>query len=186
VAGVAPAWRPGPRFQLAFVDDAQRVVLVNAESGRVLWRERPDGRVAELEWSSDGRRLVARRERARDDVAVYTPTGSLATGVRIPRGEVTAVSIRPGSHAQAVAMTEGPRSRLFSTSGGGTLLSGPGTFESLEWSPDGRWLVVSWRAADQWVFVRSDGTGIRAVSDISEQFRSRSFPRVEGWCCTRG
>jgi hypothetical protein len=50
-------------------------------------------------------------------------------------------------------------------------------------SPDGRWLLVAWPAADQWVFVRANGTGIRAVANVSEQFRSREFPRVEGWCC---
>jgi hypothetical protein len=42
---------------------------------------------------------------------------------------------------------------------------------------------VGWPMADQWVFVRVGGEGIRAVSNVSEQFRSRSFPRVEGWCC---
>jgi len=52
-------------------------------------------------------------------------------------------------------------------------------------SPDGRWLLASWPAADQWVFVRTDGRGLRAVANVSEQFRSRSFPRVEGWCCRR-
>jgi hypothetical protein len=35
------------------------------------------------------------------------------------------------------------------------------------------------------VFVRADGgtRHIRAVANVSEQFRSRAFPRVEGWCC---
>ncbi len=43
---------------------------------------------------------------------------------------------------------------------------------------------VGWPTADQWVFVRSDGKRIRAVADVAGQFRSRTFPRVEGWCCT--
>ena len=50
-------------------------------------------------------------------------------------------------------------------------------------SPDGRWLLVPWPAADQWVFVRTNGTGLRAAANVAEQFRSRSFPRVEAWCC---
>jgi hypothetical protein len=37
--------------------------------------------------------------------------------------------------------------------------------------------------ADQWVFVRADGGGIRAVSNISSQFGSGAFPHVGGWCC---
>jgi len=61
------------------------------------------------------------------------------------------------------------------------VFAGAGTLEGLAWSPDGRWLLVTWPAANQWVFVRADGRGIRAVSNISEQFRSRSFPRIEGW-----
>jgi hypothetical protein len=34
------------------------------------------------------------------------------------------------------------------------------------------------------VFVRADGKRIRAISNLSSQFRSAVFPRVEGWCCT--
>jgi hypothetical protein len=60
---------------------------------------------------------------------------------------------------------------------------GAGELERPTASPDGRWLLVPWPAADQWVFVRTDGTGLRAAANVSEQFRSRSFPRVEAWCC---
>ena len=51
-------------------------------------------------------------------------------------------------------------------------------------SPDGGWVVVGWPDADQLVFLRAEGRQqIRAVSDISAQFGSRSFPEIEGWCC---
>ena len=51
-------------------------------------------------------------------------------------------------------------------------------------SRDGRWLLVEWRTADQWVFVRLDGTRpFRAVSAIARQFRGKAV--VEGWCCGR-
>jgi hypothetical protein len=70
------------------------------------------------------------------------------------------------------------------------VLSGAGLGQ-LAWSPDGRWLLVSWPAADQWVFVRVAGTPrIAAVSRIARQFSIRDahgeagFPRIEGWCCT--
>jgi hypothetical protein len=60
-----------------------------------------------------------------------------------------------------------------------------GLLDGVTSSPDGRWLLVGWPTADQWVFVRADGDRrIRAVSGVSEQFRSISFPRVEGWCCS--
>jgi hypothetical protein len=58
-----------------------------------------------------------------------------------------------------------------------------GLLEGLTRSPNERWLLVGWPDADQWLFLRSDGSGLRAVANVSEQFRSRSFPRVEGWCC---
>ena len=51
-------------------------------------------------------------------------------------------------------------------------------------SPDGRWTVVGWADADQLVFTRlGRPRQIRAVSNVSAQFRSRTFPRIEGWCC---
>jgi hypothetical protein len=51
-------------------------------------------------------------------------------------------------------------------------------------SPDGRWLAAGWPEADQLVFVRTAGDRqIRAVSNVSSQFRSRSFPTISGWCC---
>lgn len=51
-------------------------------------------------------------------------------------------------------------------------------------SPDGRWVAVGWPEADQLVFLRAQGRQqIRAVSSLSAQFRSRTFPRLEGWCC---
>jgi dipeptidyl aminopeptidase/acylaminoacyl peptidase len=183
VAAVPPSWRPGSDLELAYADPQGRVVLVEADTGRILWRSNRDGQVVELEWSSDGRRLVARRADATDDVAVYTWKGALYTGFRVSRGTVTAAATRPGSHLRAVAIQTGGHFRLFLTGVPRTLLSGPGVLEDLTWSPDGRWLLVGWPTADQWVFVRADGKRIRAVSNVSEQFRSRSFPDTEGWCC---
>jgi len=51
-------------------------------------------------------------------------------------------------------------------------------------SPDGRWRVVGWADADQLVFTRlGRPRQIRAVSNVSAQFRSRMFPTISGWCC---
>jgi hypothetical protein len=53
-------------------------------------------------------------------------------------------------------------------------------------SADGRWLAVGWPEADQLVFIRTrGGRQIRAVSNVSAQFRSRTFPTIAGWCCPR-
>lgn len=67
---------------------------------------------------------------------------------------------------------------------GRVALRTPGRLTALTASPDGRWLVVGWPAADQWVLVRTNGSGLRAVANVSEQFRSRTLPRIDGWCCT--
>jgi hypothetical protein len=51
------------------------------------------------------------------------------------------------------------------------------------WSPDGHWLLVSWPAADEWLFVQVSGPPrIAAYSRVREQFQG--FPQLEGWCCT--
>ena len=61
---------------------------------------------------------------------------------------------------------------------------GSGRFDQPVLSPDGRWLAVGWPDADQFVFLRAVGRRqIRAVSNVSSQFRSRSFPTISGWCC---
>jgi hypothetical protein len=61
---------------------------------------------------------------------------------------------------------------------------GTGEFRDTARTPDGRWLLVTWPTADQWVFVRlSGGRKIVAVSGITEQFGGGAFPRIAGWCC---
>ena len=63
-------------------------------------------------------------------------------------------------------------------------LLGAGDFAPPVRSPDDRWLAVGWPEADQLVFVRTaGGRQIHAVSNVSSQFRSRSFPTIQGWCC---
>jgi hypothetical protein len=67
---------------------------------------------------------------------------------------------------------------------GGVRFSGTGTFTDLEWSPDGRWILVAWRDADQWLFVGARGPRrVRAVANVKQQFDSKSFPSLSGWCC---
>jgi hypothetical protein len=68
--------------------------------------------------------------------------------------------------------------------GGRVVFRGTGEFRDVARSPDGRWLLVTWPTADQWVFVRTVGRRkIEAVSGITRQFGGGSFPRIAGWCC---
>lgn len=177
------AWRPGSLSELTYVDRRGRVALLDLASGRTRWRANRDGRVFGLGWSSDGRRLVATGSAAVNDVVVYTPRGARFTGFRVDPGVVTSVAVKPRRHDQAIAVFANRHSRLLLPGVRGVALSGPGALADLAWATDASWLLVGWPAADQWVFVRGDGARIRAVSDVSEQFRSQSFPRVQGWCC---
>jgi hypothetical protein len=178
---VAPAWRPGAGHVLTYVDRSNRVVTRDLVTGRVLWRVGGRGGVAALEWSGDGRRLNVRRGRRID---VLTRDGRAWTGLRAPDLAVVGSAIRPGSHAWAAALNERGRSEVLVVGEpGGRIFAGGGSVTDLAWSPDGRWLLIARPDADQWVLVRSDGGSIRSVSRIAQQFHSRSFPRLEGWCC---
>jgi len=67
---------------------------------------------------------------------------------------------------------------------GGLRFSGTGTFTSATWSPDARWILVSWSEPDQWLFVSASGRRrVRAAAGIARQFDSTTPPRVVGWCC---
>jgi hypothetical protein len=98
-----------------------------------------------------------------------------------PGAAVAAVAFRPGTHEVAELRRPGEVGQV--TLDGRVLFSFAGELRGLTWSPDGRWLLVGSPDADQWVFIRADGRKIVAVSNVSSQFHSRSFPRVEGWCC---
>src|SRR5262249_28614251 len=127
-----------------------------------------------LEWSSDGTRLLLATA---DKLVVFGPRNAKPLSTQLEC--VVDAAFRPGTHQIAVIRRCGAASTV--VLGGRILFSTAGTLDGLAWSPDGRWLLVGLPEADQWVFVRADGQKIQAVSNVSEQFRSRGFPQVEGW-----
>jgi WD40-like Beta Propeller Repeat len=190
VAGVAPAWRPGHPYELAYVTDRGSIVVRDADTGRLLWSTPPGPQVRGLIWSSDGRRLFVVCGHAG---RIYTGGGSLRAWLDWP-GHTSAgdAALSPDGrtlavvtdHDQVVALSTDVR-----TPATRQLLTGAGLGD-VSWSPDGRWLLVSWPAADQWVFLRVAGPPhVTAVSRIKQQFSSagaaaRGFPQLDGWCCT--
>lgn len=64
---------------------------------------------------------------------------------------------------------------------GRVVFRGTGVFDQVVASPDGRWLLVSWPTANQWVFVRLHPRRIVGVARIAQQFGRNAH--VAGWCC---
>ncbi len=172
------AWRPGPGFVLAYSTPGT-VRVMDVTSGRTLWSaRRPQESATAIEWSADGRRLLVLSPH---HLRLYDDRGRLVDQEDPSKGPDVAAVFRPHTREATVARLHGSQSSANILSGP-TLFNGTGAFDGLAWSPDGRWLVVAWPTADQWVFVRAGGARrIEAVSNVSEQFRSRSLPRIEGW-----
>jgi hypothetical protein len=179
-AGVAPAWRPGTH-EVAYVGSNGWVRVVDADARKLLWRTPPgpDG-VRALTWSDDGSRLLVLGRRS--------VTGYLASGRLIKRvptlGPSRAAAFAPGSHrfaltvASNVLLVDGDTMRFPSR----PLFTGPPALGEAAWSPNGRWLLIGWPAADQLVFARvGRSPKLVAVSNVSRQFLSRSFPGIGGW-----
>jgi outer membrane protein assembly factor BamB len=191
IAHVAPAWRPSYSFQLAYVTAGNRVVVRDADTEHAIWSTPAlAARPRELLWSSDGRRLVVVAAHA---VRTYTPDGVLRATLRLPSVAAAGdAALSPdgrqlalvlGGDQVAVVRTDspsGPRTQLLAVAG----------LRELSWSPNGRWLLASLPAADQWVFLRvaAGPPRVEAVNRIAQQFSAGSsvgaFPKLEGWCCT--
>jgi hypothetical protein len=176
---VAPDWRPGRRHVVAYADARGRVTAYDAGAGAVLFRTPALGKPLALAWSRQGRLAVA----TRGHIEIFSRTGRRLT--RLPVRDTTALAFAPDGRLAALSRTFvsvwrrdfGRRTGLF---------RGGGRLQGVAWSPDSKWLLVGWPTADQWLFLPSNGQGrIEAVSNVSAQLRSRSFPRIEGWCCAR-
>lgn len=209
VGSVAPAWKPlsGSALEssptgvgthlLAYSDPRGRVTLVDADSGGVSWRSDPGPVPTQLGWSGDGGLLFALQ---RSSVRVFDPTGFIGEIPAPIRGRLTSMAFSPVASSYALVATRSvPDGRarsevvLVEAAGKGPiseLFAGPGRFGAIAFSPDGRWLLVPWASADQWVFLPTDSASrrIEAVEEIARQFDPggtgpAAFPRVEGWCC---
>ncbi len=195
VAAVRPAWRPGADHVLTFSDRHGEIRTYAADQARLLWRARPAQPPRSLAWSADGGYLLAVGP---SSLTLYqadgTPAGEILDPAAAP---VVTAAFAPDGRRIAVVQ----RTRLGSVlwlypslrpdgNAARRLFAGAGVFSDLAWSPDGRWLLVAWRSADQWLFIRAAGAQkLVAVSDITSQFnpgarRPGSFPTVDGWCCT--
>ena len=176
---VAPAWRPGAGRVLAYADGRSAVVY-DGDRGTVLLRTPPIVEpVRKLAWTADGRRLLVFAPHAtrvyRDGKVVQQDDPSDATFD-------SDAAFVGRTHDVAAIRVAGVSSNVFRLGRGpGELFSGTGVFRQLAWSPDGRWLLVTWPTANQWVFVRAKPRKIVGVARITQQFGPGA--RVDGWCC---
>jgi dipeptidyl aminopeptidase/acylaminoacyl peptidase len=193
VSPTPPTWKPGKRHLLTYVDRDGRVRLVDADAGRELWSS---GRFAtdieSLTWSPDGGRLLVLTnsfysvldERGRS-IAKGPTGGSAEAATFSPDGPIALIR-------RSDAKTAAGRSELVLVNEFGDerrVFAGPGRFTDVEWSPDGEWLLLTWRDADQWLFIRPSDEKVTAVSNIARQFApgesgAAPFPRLGGWCCS--
>jgi WD40 repeat protein len=190
VSPVAPAWRPGTRHVLAFAT-GDRVTVVDADRNQRLWSIAAGASVRQLAWTQAAALVVRTSAGAR----VYAGHGRLTAQASLPPGgRVLAAELSPDGRTLAVARA-GRSGEVVALPLAGadtrprTLFRGAGAFSGLAWSPDGRWLLIAWRDADQWLFVRSAQVRrIRAVSGIGGVFApgrrgAQPFPTLGGWCC---
>lgn len=172
------AWQPGGDFVLAYVA-SRDIVVFDVAAGRAISRYRPRQRIRSLAWSLDGRWLLGT---TRSRLVLHSPEAVPVNVRGLP--SISSAGFGPD---ETLAVLRDVELATFDPQRLQTrprrLFAGAGPFEGLAWSPNGRWLLLGWPAADQWVFVRGDGRSIRAVANVSEQFRSGTFPRIEGWCC---
>ena len=192
--GVAAAWRPGATHTLAYADARGRVAVVDADTGAPGWRSEPIAGIRELIWSPRGDRLLALSARR---IVLYGDGGKRLASRSLARGtSAEHVAWAPhGSHVALVrSAARSTRTEVVLLDAAGGLSERPlfarlGRFGAPAWSPNGRWLLVPWSDADQWVFLRTDGATPRrtAVANIARQFApgaaDGAYPRSVQWCC---
>src|SRR5207244_632466 len=109
VAPAAAAWRPGKGHVLAVSDWAGRVLMLDADSGGLLWRSTEATIPTELSWSADGRRLLALSPRS---ARLFDAGGRSLTTISTPVGaRAEAAAFVPGRHEFALLQHERPADR---------------------------------------------------------------------------
>ena len=206
--GVAAEWQPGFGGSVGVVNGQKvltgtnvlavatpggRVETIDVDTRRTLWVSKPVARgVRAMSWSPTTAHLLVATARALvvlDGVGavlqrVAPPPGTVLTDAKFaPSGDRIAMVRRRGTVSELVLL-EGGRQRL--------LFAGAGRLGGVTWSPDGRFLLVAWPSADQFLFVRTSGPPrVQAAQGVAAEFDPRATagvagsPSPAGWCCAR-
>jgi Tol biopolymer transport system component len=103
------------------------------------------------------------RMRTAPQMLDWTAEGRLVAGAPSPDGRRVAVVMRDGVSVNG--------RRVFTGTG----------VDGAAWSPDGRWLLLNWRGADEWVFLRTPARKLVTIPNIRGTFGDEVS--VAGWCC---
>jgi hypothetical protein len=184
--GSAAAWDPSRLHTIAYYSGG--AIVLRTAAGKELWRTPVTILPSRLQWSTDGRYVAAFGPKR---VVVLDARGRVRRTVSMLSSELITGAFKPGSHTLGLVVRLRARSEVRTVDverpGRAQLVfAGPGVFGDLAWSADGSWLLVSWPAANQWVFLH--GRRAHAVANIRQQ-----FPRHDGkgvmlevagrWCC---
>ena len=180
------AWRPGAAHVLAYLSGAH-VDVVDVDTRVRLARIDLPHVPGALAWSADGSRLYVNLHRS---IAIYDASGRRSGRLWMPgRQTVTTFVPARGGSLVAVARRDHTSSEVALMRPGGAdrvLFRADGRFTRLRFSPSGRWLLVAWPLADQWVYLRPGTDGARrllAAPGVSRRFGGHGFPQLSGWCC---
>ncbi len=185
--------RPGGRASRRSSPSSTRqkeLTVADGDSGKVAWRTERIPAPAGVVWSSDGEKLFVLSDR---QLRVFAPSGKLAADLRLPPGTIgTGIAARPGSADVAFSvlspatgvgslyLSDGEEMRV--------LFAGTGLLDDPTWSPDGRYLLVGWPGADQWVSIPAEPREAQTtIGEITSRFApdggSGAFPQILDWCC---
>jgi dipeptidyl aminopeptidase/acylaminoacyl peptidase len=193
---VAPSWRPGAEHVLAYANRSGAVTVLATDENQTLWSAAGAAtEPAQLEWSADATTLlVARRlPGGRFALVVFDADGRRLQTLAFD-GQFVDAAFAPGDNSVAVVRRIGLFSELLVVAADAlrreqVVFRGRGQFSDVAWSPNGRWLLLGWASADQWLFIRSaDVTKVEAVESLAAHFDTGGrgtgrFPSIDGWCC---
>src|SRR5204863_1366191 len=167
------AWQPRTH-SLAYVNRAGNIVVQNVDRPRSPAYIRTRLSPRQLEWTTDGR-LVAVGPRS---VGIFARRGPQLRRITAA-GHIATAAVSPDGRRLALVESRAGESTL--DLDGKALFKGAGAVTSLAWSPNGRWLLLDWRGADQWLFLRTPVKKVVAVPNIDASLGASTS--VAGWCC---
>lgn len=186
-----PRWRPGSDRQLAWADRRGRIRLLDVIARRTLWRSAtgPPIRPRGLTWSADGTRLAAISGSL---VRVFDASGRLVRTLRARRhDQFQSGTFMHGASSRLVLVhhdfTRG-RSRVTTFHRREReIFARRGITADVVPSPDGRYLLLGRRTADEWRFLPLvPGARTVIVERVTRRVNPRAggrwaFPAVRGW-----